>query len=124
MQHFRKAHHIIRFMLVWFALYLSAAIASPLVNPTLTNPHCISMAAMEKVGEHPDGDSGKTTAKLDCPLCLCITAPPATGPVTTVTGTFCDCVPLNTGLSYVPRRPAIPPAARGPPAVLPGTLIA
>jgi len=46
MQALRNAHLITRFVLVWFVLFVSAAIASPFVSHTPA-PHCAAMEAMK-----------------------------------------------------------------------------
>ena len=112
----RNAHHITRFVLVWFALYLGVAIASPFVNPALTAPHCAAMEAMEKVAAHQNGDAQKSIPKLDCPLCTGVTAPPPTGSITTASTTLRACVPSTTCVTHVVYRPTAKPLARGPPA--------
>lgn len=72
----RHFHFIARWVLVWFALSLGVAIASPLVAPKATLLVC-SGAAMKVVVQNADGsmaDLGQAT--LDCPLCAVMNAPP------------------------------------------------
>jgi len=55
LQSLRNAHRLTRFVLVWFALFVGAAVASPLVKPEAVQLVCA----------------------LDCPACLPLIAPPA-----------------------------------------------
>ena len=121
MLYLRNAHQITRFMLVWFALYLSVAIASPFVNPKLAASHCAAMEALEKVTAHQNGDAQKSILKLDCPLCTGITAPPPTVILAMASVQLETCAPLGIDVSSIPRRPLAQTLARGPPAALPET---
>jgi hypothetical protein len=76
MQPLRNARLIARLVLVWFALTLGAAIASPLVAPRATQLVC-SGASVKLIVQGEDGEAvelGHTS--LDCPLCAVMNAPP------------------------------------------------
>ena len=76
MQPLRNARLITRLVLVWFALSLGAAIASPLVAPKAVLLVC-SGASVKMIVQGADGEAvemGHTT--LDCPLCAVMNAPP------------------------------------------------
>jgi len=70
------ARLIARWVLVWFALSLSAAIASPLVNPQSTEMVCSAAGVMKLVVHYDDGSTELAGLSLDCPLCANLGAPP------------------------------------------------
>ena len=80
----RRAHQLARFVLVWFALSIGVAMASPVVNPKAMDLVCASNGGMKLVVVGDDDNTTVTTATttittahtLDCPLCASITAPP------------------------------------------------
>ncbi len=119
LQSLRNAPSLAKLALLWFALTLGAAVASPLVNPQTELVICTG-AGMFKVVLADDGtvstaatsDSGDT---LFCPLCLVAGAPP---PV--VLSKVSTPQPLAHALQGVPAaiiaaRTAAPPPARAPP---------
>jgi hypothetical protein len=75
MQRLRHALHITRFVLVWFALSMGVAIASPIVNPHGMDLVCTSTGNMKLVVPGDD-DGAASSHTLDCPLCASISAPP------------------------------------------------
>ena len=76
MQTLRNVRLIARLVLVWFALSLGAAIASPLVAPKATQLVC-SGASVKVVVQGADGEVADLGhAALDCPLCAVMNAPP------------------------------------------------
>jgi hypothetical protein len=76
MQYLRNTTNIIRFVLVWFALSVGVAIASPIVQPKAMDMVCTSTGSMKLVVQG-DGDSSTfESPTLDCPLCATICAPP------------------------------------------------
>ena len=75
MNRLRSSIQIARLVLVWFALSVGIAIASPLVKPESTMLVCTGSGMMKLVVT--GDDSGKPSIpKLDCPLCATIGAPP------------------------------------------------
>ena len=77
MQTLRNARSITRLVLVWFALFIGAAIASPLVKPASGQMVCTAMGGMKMVMDG-DSDQGTTpSASMDCPLCAPVITPPA-----------------------------------------------
>ncbi len=116
MEHLRHALHLTRLVLVWFALSVGVAIASPMVNPQAMDLVCTSTGSMKLVVQGED-DSTASSHTLDCPLCASLVPPP---------------VALNTQLTYVSPlahalRPEVvayiasvtapPLPSRGPPAL-------
>ena len=70
------ARLIARWVLVWLALSLGVAIASPLVNPQTTQMVCSGAGAMKLMVLNDEGSSEWGTLTLDCPLCAHLGAPP------------------------------------------------
>jgi hypothetical protein len=117
LQTLRSAHRITRFMLVWFALSLGVAIASPLVNPQSTELICSGSGVMKMLVKNADGSSTEVVARmLDCPMCATLAAPPP------IQNNFAPPVqPLGHALQPIPAAhiaaiTGAPPPARGPPA--------
>jgi hypothetical protein len=118
MQPLRAARSLTRLVLVWFALALGVAIASPLVKPSALQLVCTGTGMQLLVASGGgDADDGEAPARhtLDCPLCAAVAPPP---PVVAV--------PLAQPLGHVPqpipaaRHAALvapPLPARGPPAL-------
>ncbi|WP_310614609.1 DUF2946 family protein [Limnohabitans sp.] len=75
MQQFRNALNITRLVLVWFALSVGVAIASPVLNPKGVDMVCTGTGVMKLVVQGDD-DSASSAKSMDCPLCMSITAPP------------------------------------------------
>ena len=78
LQFLRNAHRLTRFMLVWFALFVGAAVASPLVKPEAVHLVCSAIGGVKLVqfdAAGADADAAAHTA-LDCPACLPLIAPP------------------------------------------------
>ncbi len=76
MNRLRQARFLARFVLVWFALSIGAAIASPLVNPKAMQLVCSGSGAMKLVVQADDASDLATSHTLDCPLCAALGAPP------------------------------------------------
>jgi hypothetical protein len=113
----RNAHHLARFVLVWFALSLGVAIASPLVKPQAMELICSGAGAMKLVIQTDDGGQEGTGLTLDCPLCAASSAPPPPAALLTAE----PAQPLAYVLQSIPAAriaalTAAPLPARGPPA--------
>jgi hypothetical protein len=76
MQFLRNTTNIIRFVLVWFALSLGVAIASPIVQPKALDMVCTSTGSMKLVVQGDEDSSYSVSPTLDCPLCATVSAPP------------------------------------------------
>jgi len=78
MQKLRNSTHIARLVLVWFALFIGVAIASPLVHPQTVDLVCTSAGGMKLVSPG-DADSAGAGAvghhSLNCPLCAHLALP-------------------------------------------------
>ncbi len=73
----RQALQLTRFVLVWFALSIGVAIASPVVNPQGMDLVCTSSGSMKLVVQGEDDGVASSSHTLDCPLCASISAPPS-----------------------------------------------
>ena len=77
MQTLRNAHLIARFVLVWFALSIGVAIASPIIKPQGMDVICTgTTGVMKLLLTSDDGSQDTARPTLDCPLCASISAPP------------------------------------------------
>jgi hypothetical protein len=76
LQSLRNAHRFTRFMLVWFALFIGVAVASPLVKPQAAQMVCSAMGGMKMVVLGDLGDIDRSSDGMDCPLCTQVSAPP------------------------------------------------
>lgn len=117
MQTLRNAHLLARLVLVWFALFIGAAIASPLVKPQTLEVICTGMGVMKLQVQTDDGSQGVLSSAMDCPLCVLNTAPPppaanvAVAPVQALAYAL-QSIPAAR-LAYLTAAPL---PARGPPA--------
>jgi hypothetical protein len=79
LQSLRNAHCLTRFVLVWFALFVGAAVASPLVKPEAVHLVCSAIGGVKLVqvdAAGADVDAAVAHSALDCPACLPLIAPP------------------------------------------------
>ena len=117
MQILRNAHLLARFVLVWFVLSLSAAVASPLLSPQAAELICFGAGITKFIAMTDDGVKDVSSPMLDCPWCATGGAPPPSFQVK-----FEFLVPLGQVLQSIPSAfmvalTAAPPPARGPPSV-------
>jgi hypothetical protein len=112
----RHAHRLGRLVLLWFALSLGAAIASPVVHPQALDLVCSSAGAIKVVVQTEDGVQDLGATHLDCPMCLLTGAPPPAPPQA-----LPHPLPLAHAVQPIPAAriaaaTAAPLPARGPPA--------
>jgi hypothetical protein len=117
LRHARQLGHIGRFVLLWFALSLGVAVASPIVNPQAVELVCSSAGAVKMVVQTDDGAQELSVSHMDCPLCMPTDAPPPTAAVALPSP-----VPLAHAVQPIPAArlaaaTAAPLPARGPPAL-------
>ncbi len=121
MHFFRQSNLITRFTLVWFALFVCVAAASPLVNPQSMEMVCSGSGVMKMViQDQSQSDEGLGVASghtLDCSLCGAVGAPP---PVAISLPALPQ--PLAYALQTIPQAriaalTGAPLPARGPPAL-------
>ena len=77
LQTLRNAHLITRLVLVWLALFIGAALATPLLKSQSVEMVCSGMGGTKMV--QTDADEAARLlgfASLDCPACLPLIAPP------------------------------------------------
>ena len=116
MQTLRHARQLTRFLLVWFALALGVAMASPLVSPKSIDVVCSSGGVMKMVASD-DGDQAPSSSAMDCPLCMSLAFAPAPANAQAVKPS-----PLSHALhpiaaAHIASATAPPLPSRGPPAL-------
>jgi hypothetical protein len=117
MQTLRNAHLIARFVLVWFALSIGVAIASPLVKPQSVQLVCSASGAIKIIADGGDDETGALSNMLDCPLCAAVSAPPPQATVEVLAPMGLGyALNVQAGVPPQPRRSAAPFPPRGPPA--------
>lgn len=114
LQFLRQAHLLARFVLVWFALAIGVAIASPLVKPQAMELVC-SGAGDIKLVKTGDGDRDIANHALDCPLCATPSAPPPLARQTAEPAQPLAHVRHSIPAAHIAARTAAPLPARGPP---------
>jgi hypothetical protein len=112
----RPAAGLIRLVLLWFALSIGVAVASPIVHPQAMELVCSSAGAVKAVVHTSDGTHELGAGQMDCPLCVLAGAPPAAPPTIALPVPL----PLSHALRPVPSAhiatmTAAPLPARGPP---------
>ncbi|MDO8718660.1 MAG: DUF2946 domain-containing protein [Polaromonas sp.] len=117
MQTLRNAHLIARFVLVWFALSVGVAVASPLVKPQAMELICSSAGVMKVLFTTEDGGRDAASPALDCPLCAATSAPPPLARIAAEPAQLLAYVLPSIPADPLAAFPAAPPPARGPPAI-------
>ena len=109
---------LIRWALLWFALSLGVAIASPVVHPITMELVCSSSGSVKAIVHTDDGahELG-TTGHLDCPLCVPGGAPPATPGVSLPAVVPVAPAAARVASSHIAAITAAPLPARGPPSL-------
>lgn len=116
-QNLRNAHHLARFVLVWFVLSISAAIASPLVRPQATELICSGSGIMKMLVKNDDGSRTEQAMRmLDCPLCASASAPPPAAGLCAEPAQPLGHVLQTIPAAHIAALTAAPPPGRGPPA--------
>jgi hypothetical protein len=115
MQLLRNAHYLARFVLVWFALFLGVATASPIVNPNPTQLVCSASGTMKVVSTGDDLDGTATGHALECPLCTGIGAPPPLALVAFDIAQPLAYTAQSIASARIASATAAPLPARGPP---------
>jgi hypothetical protein len=111
----RSSPWLARLALLWFALTLSAAVASPLIHPQSELVIC-SGVGMQKLVLNDDGTiTSSSVSGMSCPLCLVGGAPPQTPALKVSPEQSLGYVLHSTPASPTAIFTATPPPARGPP---------
>lgn len=114
----RNTPWLAKLALLWFAMTLGVAVASPLVNPQQELLICTSVGMARVVMA---GDGSVTTSQVTqahCPLCVAAGLPPSF-----VSQVFEPVLPLGRVMqsipaAYIAARTAAPPPSRGPPSFI------
>ena len=115
MQYLRNTSNIIRFVLVWFALSVGVAIASPMVQPKAMDMVCTSTGSMKLVVQGDEDSSTSASSTLDCPLCASISAPlPALNTALSQPSPLSHAL-LPSVAAHIASLTAPPLPSRGPP---------
>ena len=119
MQILRNAQLIARFVLVWFALSIGVAIASPMVSPQGLQLVCSGSGSMKVISSDANGKTTPVSSHtLDCPLCASISAPPPLDIIAFTAATpRAYVVPVQDTGGFTPVL-VTPPPARGPPSLV------
>ncbi len=115
MQTLRHTRFLARLVLVWFALALGVAIASPLVNPQSIELVCGSGGAMKLIVKSDDGSQATSSHTLDCPLCATVGAPPPLARVQAAPPSSLAQALRPLTAAPIASRSAAPLPPRGPP---------
>ena len=115
MQTLRNAKTLARFVLVWFALTVGAAIASPLVKPQSFDLICSGGGVMKIMPKTDDGKAPAAGLALDCPLCASSAATPPVARLTAEPYEPLSYAPRPVPAAFIATRTAAPLHARGPP---------
>jgi len=115
MQTLRQARFLARLVLVWFALAVGVAIASPIVNPQGLELVCASGGAMKLIVKNADGSTEARSHILDCPLCVTVGAPPPLARLPELVPEALAHALLPLVAAHIAGRTAAPLPPRGPP---------
>ncbi len=119
MQTLRNAYRLSRFVLVWFALSMGVAVASPLVNPKTLQLVCTTAGAITVQFDQGNGDGASPQANtLDCPLCAAVGVPPPQVSLQVLAPMGLAYALPTPESQHSARRTAAPFPPRGPPAIL------
>jgi hypothetical protein len=113
----RSLRRIARLALAWFALYLGAAVAAPLLQQGASIVVCSAEGMVRLVQADDAGQPAEARSTLHCPLCVPAAGPPP--PHSALAGSLRPRVARVTPPGRTPwpvAHGAAPPPARGPPA--------
>ncbi|CAN7422246.1 hypothetical protein [Acidovorax sp. Leaf78] len=111
----RPASGLIQWVLLWFALSLGSAIASPMVHPQTLELVCSAAGLVKVIVHTDDGVQELGASHMDCPLCVQVGTPPSTAAFELPT-----LMPVADGVrtiaaTHIAAAAAAPMPARGPP---------
>lgn len=114
----RNTPWLARLALLWFAMTLGVAVASPMVNPQEELVICTS-AGMVKLKFNADGSVSSTiSAQAQCPLCVVGGAPPSFTHLVLEPVPALGLVLQSIPAAHIAAATAAPPPSRGPPSPL------
>ncbi len=117
LHYLRQARRLTRFLLVWFALALGVAMASPLVLPKSIAVVCSSGGVMKLVASEEGDEAQPTSASMDCPLCMSVAFPPAPLALQVVKPSPLSHALQPIAAAHIASATAPPLPSRGPPAL-------
>ncbi len=115
MHRLRTAHIFTKLVLVWFALSIGVALASPIVKPQSLQLLCSGMGVAKLLVQQGDGSEALPNHDLDCALCIQAIAPPPAAAAIAAPLHPLTYAARTTLASPVAVRTAAPPPGRGPP---------
>ena len=115
LQTLRQARWIGRLVLVWFALFLGAAVASPVLKPVGGQLVCSAMGGMKMVVDGDMDAPPQPLASMDCPLCAPVLAPPAPQTTAATTPQALAHALLTLEAAHLASLTGAPLPPRGPP---------
>jgi hypothetical protein len=116
MQALRNAQLIIRFVLVWFALSVGVAMASPIVKPQPMELICATDGAVRLLVQTDEGIQEMPSHGMDCSLCVLASAPPPVIQLSVEPQQVLSHVLHPIFAARIAALTAAPLPARGPPA--------
>jgi hypothetical protein len=118
LQSLRNARHLTRFMLVWFALFIGVAAASPLVKPQTAQMICSTMGGVQMVLTDEGGGTPVASADgMDCPLCTQVSVPLPTAMVGFVPVSSLAHAMRPLAVAHIAWLTGTPLPPRGPPSL-------
>ena len=117
LQTLRNARWITRLVLVWFALFIGAAVASPMVKPAAGQMVCSAMGGMKMVEGGEDGTRPSASASMDCPLCAPVITPPVAHNTTVAPQPSLAHALRTLPAAHIAGLTGAPLPPRGPPAL-------
>ncbi len=113
----RPGAGLIRWVLLWFALSIGVAVASPVVHPQTLELVCSATGSVKAIVHTDDGMQELGAGHMDCPLCVLAGAPPATPAVTLPVLMPPAHAVRPTPSAHIAAATAAPMPARGPPSL-------
>ncbi|WP_235503908.1 MULTISPECIES: hypothetical protein [unclassified Acidovorax] len=111
----RPAASLIRWVLLWFALSIGSAIASPMVHAQTLELVCSGAGLVKVIVHTDDGVQELGAAHMDCPLCVQAVTPPATTAVGLPSPLALAYGVWAIAATHLMAAAAAPMPARGPP---------
>lgn len=111
----RPGAGLVRWALLWFALSLGVAAASPLVHPVSMELVCSATGSVKAIVHTDDGAQELGVGHLDCPLCMLGGVPPAAPDLVLPTAVPAVHAGAPFMHSHVAAIATAPLPARGPP---------
>ncbi len=122
MSRLRRPHDLARlcarWVMLWFALSLVAAMASPIVHPQAMELVCSTGGVMKLVVKSDDGAQPMAGHTMDCAMCLTVAPPPPMAARVAEPPQPLAHVMQPIAAAHIASLTAAPLPARGPPTFL------